>query len=341
MSIGSTYIIALLVGLVAGVILRWRVPDSNVRRNLTLPIDKITIRILLPCHIVLTTQLIDKIPTSLWMVAGMGCFLPVLTYFVCRSLFGRSNRGYFDALPLVAASFGGGNRGVLFLAVLIAFHIPSSFLVGAAGRPTLYDHFALMDLYYFIVFTAALPHFHYRIIGGSTLATTEAYWLAVSTILTLTGPFLAAFDIHLFSSPSWLNVRTDLSIIVTISSTMTVVSQASFEFASSAFRQIGIVLLSRLVPLSAYAAIAVAAICWFHFDTMVELSLIIIPLGVFLLVPPSSYVVPLISQYDKDDAAKAASLAFTWNILYLILVSGAVLAGLVRVMTTLVSANSI
>ncbi len=327
----GSYALSLAAGIVLGLLFRAMSISAERKKEVTSWADFVTIRIVLPIHVLLSTQVSTEFPASLFIALGIGALLPLVTYAAGRALTVMGTSSAATSLPLVGATFGGGNRGILLLSLLLAFHVAPEFQARTASEPTLYDFFAVMDLAYFITFLAVVPPIHYATTGIESLRAQSLVAQVLSAAIVLASFALALFGAKLLEAAFWGDTRSYLGLFVTTVCTALVLVHAKFEFSPNVFKGIVHVLTARFFAICGLL-LAAALIT----ERAAELLLIAISLGIFLIVPPSSYAPSIIGRYQgQTEVEDAATLALTWNIVYLVVVAGVLLGGIVRVLTTL------
>jgi len=293
--------------------------------------DFLAIRVLLPTHVMLSTQVMDGLPTNLLAALVIGAAMPLICYATGRWLSKLVQSAVPSSLPLVGATFGGGNRGILLISLLMAFHVAPEFHSQARQQPTILDFFVVMDLAYFLVFLAVVPPLHYVTTAVDSLKAQSLLAQAVSSAIVIFSFGLAFVGFKLLQAEAWVDARYFLGVLVTVICTALVIVHARFEVSLQVFRQVATVFAARAL---AIAALGIAGWVWAAPDTVTATHLLI-ALSVFLLVPPSSYAPSIIGRYEPDDQVEqAATLAVTWNVMYLILVGGVLFAGVIRLATS-------
>ncbi len=301
-------------GFVVGAALRWAQGSAIASQTWVKLADRIVIFCVVPLHVALTLRIVDTSgQDSLKIAAALGALLPLLTYLAVSSIASRETP---HSLALTGASFGGGNRGV-WLVSLVSLVAPEFANVG--GNATLLDHFAVMDYAYFFVFCNALVLLHF---GKSELLPWQIIPLLATAAYTFASSFLG-IDLGSYVSEGCAKaMRYGLGVALAAATTMLVMLRIEFRWSLAVIQDLATVFVARAAVLLAFlgAILASPSLGWLGRS---NIELLLIPLGVFLIVPPSSYIGSFVSSNDSEaEASRITTLAGFWSILFYAFVAG-------------------
>ncbi|MFM9862407.1 MAG: hypothetical protein ACKVRO_02270 [Micropepsaceae bacterium] len=330
------YLLLLALGVALGLIAYAAIQYGLLKSTSLAWIDDTVIYFLLPVHVSLTQQIMgDKIVDLGW-AAAFGVMLPVATLLLA-TLLGMGRR--FVHVPLAAASFGGGNRGIFLLAILAAVSTATQVaplnaaFASSATSPTILDYFAVMDFTYFFVFSMFLaPSLMQGGVGQTGVEQLKKMIRPLTAILTVVA-------LTVLLPKDWLSpkvadeARFILSQFLTVTSTALVVARLKFGFSFDLAGIIGAMLVSRAGVLLAFAAAAYAGLT-LQFIAFEDFAKLLVIFAVFLVVPPSSYITSFIaSQGDSSEIDDINRINALWNLLFYIL---AIASGTLLVLPALV-----
>jgi len=279
---------------------------------------------LLPLHLGLTQQVYSNSPDPItgdvyeaFIVAAIfGAALPVLVYAVAQRIMPAS---YIPSFPLAAASFGGGNRGVILISVLALLApvkdvIPVDIVPSQTSASiTVLDQFIVMDYAYFLVLAVIAPvHFFKK---GMPFRSGPLGWHVLAAAIAIAFILASPVGKGHISHTDALWLRAELGHLLALLSTALVFAQMSLPSPKAFVGEVFTIVAARAVVLAAFCGVAYCMYAWSLISRLEMISLGI-PFVIFLLLPPSSYIGPLVAEYGaSEEALELNRINGLWNLL--------------------------
>lgn len=278
-------------------------------------IEALALKLLLPLFVFEALSR-DAAWSRLALATTVGFALPplcLLTYAMCRRMLpgavGRPAHG--PEIAFLAASFGGGNRGTALLVVLLA---------GAADFSDQLQWFALVDLGNFIFMLTLMPLLLARHYGARHAGTQRLKaWLGSYLFATV-----AVVAVCWMLNQRWSGFAGLLAATAGARKalfTLLVFTALGLRFRLGDRRALGqgLVLFVAVRVVAALALVPLAG--------LPAAQPLLLPLGILLLMPPSSILPSLIARtaVREEPLVYASSFAAAANLLYLVTLA---LAGL-------------
>lgn len=286
--------------------------------------ERFVVFCLLPLHLGLTQQVYSNSPDPIAgdvyeafvFAAIFGAALPILVYGVARRIMPVS---YIPSLPLAAASFGGGNRGVILISVLALLApvkdvIPVDIVSSQSSASiTVLDQFIVMDYAYFLVLAVIAP-VHFLSKGGPFRSGPLGWHVlaaAIAIALIVASPVGKGHVSH--ADALWF--RAELGHWLALLSTALVFAQMSLPSPKAFVGEVFTIFAARAIVLAVFFGAAYCMYAW-SLISLLEMISLGIPFVIFLLLPPSSYIGPLVAEYGAtEEAAELNRINGLWNLL--------------------------
>ena len=292
----------------------------------------VALRIILPIHVLLTTAIVnhDKLGKLVAMpvLGGMVCLLVFLFSKLMQLL--PAIEGTYPQSPYLASTFGGGNRGVMMMFAIVTFapaFVPEEDLI------TLVDRFALLDAGYFLFFLIAIrPFLRLGVFtkGSDDENKKSHIWewgpiLAcgvVGVVFNLVGKEALEGAIGSDALGYTLqSVRVWVSYAMVFVATTMIVFVITFRFTlENLVKLFVVIIVARLLSFLIVTAVIVATLVAFDAAPAALDPVMLLPLVILTLCPPSSLADKMLRQdgADIETVELAATLSGVWNFFFVL-----------------------
>lgn len=340
------YIGSILVGLFFGLISRKANSTEAFKVRLYQQLEFYAVKALLPTHIFLTIIISQGLLNlaNFFLLILSGIFFSVIAivfaHFITRLSIFKSE--CYPHLQYAAGTFGGGGRAIVLIAALQPFIAANSNLSTSSSKYILIDTLAIFDLGYWLFFCTVIYSFVMPLSFKTKIKHSKenSSPLNIGHVMVLIAS-IASFIIVFIGREKFISFLGGIEIV---SYARTIVTALIVIFASTAFglrfehtkfgSSLFYIILIFLIRFFAF----ILPLFFIFFAYPEFFKLLIIPVVILLVSPPSSFLQFMLSDRGASEKStkQILNINASWNIIYfgfvIILVSISLLIKLISIL---------